>query len=810
MSAAVAQYAFGRAENSTTVVTDAINTAASGRTFLVISSDTGDMSDPTDNYDNTYIPCGSGNSNAGNQLRAWICVNGTGGTGHQVTGTKSSAGYPVMMLLDIPGALTSGAHDSGAYNQTGDDFTSFDITTSGASLAQADNLVIAAFTHGATGTTTASVASPFTMVGQEMDTGHYWPLAVASGNVNSTDPVTASFTREGANQTGLLIVVIKSAAGGSTTTLTADAASITETANDANLAMARVLLSSPATVTDTTSDANLARSLRLTADAASVAETASDAGFRRALAIGGASAEVNIGMPGAGLVRGRLFAADVGAVTLSENAAGLFYNPAVIADSHAVALSFSDAGVLRTRIFAADTAAITEAVPDAGLYRNRAVIAEPDAIALTGSDAQLIRPHSPLAADVASVAITARDAGLLRNPAILADPAPVSLAIRDTGADAVILTAGTSSFALAASDATMTRTILFAADSAGITESVSDAALLRASVLSAEPGAVALAGQDAGFLRSLLFQADGVSFATAMSDAMPANGRVLGAGAATFDALVSDAGLRRTLILAAEVASIGQTTADAGFEKGRKMAADGATLSASWHANSLLTARTMPADKVGFSLGVNGVVDPPILTRIFQTANYGATIPDGAFARALRLVITPFALAFAEYGQDYTLHAEPAAYSFMPRNAGMNKGVFVAAVHAPVSLQMRNADLLRNRRLLADVNTIRLNAAVNTTFLTASRAAFSVGTPDAPISKYRGLIAEAVQFAEQAKDANLARAVRLIASTATFTLNTQEGGDTPIYDGTMFETDFGSQIDTLSIDVVSEMMVLTA
>lgn len=216
MAAAVAQYAIGRTSNGTSVTTAAINTAGSGRTFLVVASDAGDMSTPTDNKSNTYTALGSGNSNAGNLLRAWICVNGTGGSGHQATGTKSSAGYPSMLLLEISGALTSGANDSGAYNQGGDDFTPYTLTTTGASLAQADNLVVGAFTHNNSGTTDATVGSPFTMVGQESDSTQYWPLAVASRNTSATDPVTVSFERTNPGmQTGLLIIVIKSAAGGS-------------------------------------------------------------------------------------------------------------------------------------------------------------------------------------------------------------------------------------------------------------------------------------------------------------------------------------------------------------------------------------------------------------------------------------------------------------------------------------------------------------------------------------------------------------------------------------------------------------------
>ncbi|VTU38259.1 hypothetical protein H4CHR_04379 [Variovorax sp. PBS-H4] len=216
MAAAVAQFAFGRAANSTTVTTAAMNTAGSGRSFLIISSDTSDMSTPTDNKSNTYVALGSGNNNAGNNLRAWLCVNGTGGTGHTASGVKVSAGYPVMMLLEISGALTSGANDSTSYAQGGDDATPYTISTAGSSLAQADNLVIAAFTHNASGSTNATVGSPFTIVGQEMDTNNWWPLAVAARNTSATTTVTASFERTNPGmQTGLLIIVIKSAVGGS-------------------------------------------------------------------------------------------------------------------------------------------------------------------------------------------------------------------------------------------------------------------------------------------------------------------------------------------------------------------------------------------------------------------------------------------------------------------------------------------------------------------------------------------------------------------------------------------------------------------
>lgn len=132
MVASVAQSSVGRTSGGTTVTTAAMNTVASGRTFLIISSDTGLMSTPTDNKGNTYTACGSGNSNAGNLLRGWICVNGTGGAGHTASATMSGNSYPVMVLMEISGALTTGAHDTGAYNQGPDDATPYALTTSGA------------------------------------------------------------------------------------------------------------------------------------------------------------------------------------------------------------------------------------------------------------------------------------------------------------------------------------------------------------------------------------------------------------------------------------------------------------------------------------------------------------------------------------------------------------------------------------------------------------------------------------------------------------------------------------------------------
>jgi hypothetical protein len=216
MAASIAQSAIGRTGGGTSIATAAIDTVASGRTFVIIGSDCGNMTGaPGDNKGNTFTPLGSGNSNSGNLLRGWICVNGTGGTNHIASATYSGTSYPVLVLLEISGALTSGANDSGAYNQGGDDATPYTLSTSGANLAQTDNLVIAAFTHNASGTTTATVGSPFTMVTQEMDTGSYWPLAVAARNTSADTTVTVSFERTNPGmQTGLLIIVIKSSAGG--------------------------------------------------------------------------------------------------------------------------------------------------------------------------------------------------------------------------------------------------------------------------------------------------------------------------------------------------------------------------------------------------------------------------------------------------------------------------------------------------------------------------------------------------------------------------------------------------------------------
>ena len=134
---AVANHAGGAGTSSTTTATTSSITSTTGNTFLVgvcsFGSSSPSAQSVTDNKGNTYTQIGTVNRNAtdGISISVFICVAGTGGSGHTFTGTMTGNNYVGVIALEISG--TTGVQDGTAKaNTSGTSFTSGNVTTTNA------------------------------------------------------------------------------------------------------------------------------------------------------------------------------------------------------------------------------------------------------------------------------------------------------------------------------------------------------------------------------------------------------------------------------------------------------------------------------------------------------------------------------------------------------------------------------------------------------------------------------------------------------------------------------------------------------
>lgn len=181
-----------------TVTTGNITTAASGSTFLIAAMDQsiGSYNTPTDSKSNVYVSVGSAIIGA-ECLAVWACVNGTGGASHNATVTDNGGtGLISAILVEILGAKTSGAIDSGSVADTLDDNSSPWTITSG-TFAQAVNLCCCFIGGGGVGGNPCVYSESVGLTVHATavtDGNNNFPLALAYKSTSATTAQSASFT----------------------------------------------------------------------------------------------------------------------------------------------------------------------------------------------------------------------------------------------------------------------------------------------------------------------------------------------------------------------------------------------------------------------------------------------------------------------------------------------------------------------------------------------------------------------------------------------------------------------------------------
>lgn len=190
------------ASTTASVSTTAVNTAEAGSLFVVlVSTDRLDViSTPTDNKGNTYTLVSSVVTSAGPRGSVYHCINGVGGTSHQVTGSLSSGAGIVVLFMEITGALQFSLVDrSGAQEDDTSPFTSPSITT-----LNRDDFLFASFTgNSATTPATHAISSASPSGGWTIPAGSdetdatFWTSCLAYQIVTDVGTYSSGFTEAG-------------------------------------------------------------------------------------------------------------------------------------------------------------------------------------------------------------------------------------------------------------------------------------------------------------------------------------------------------------------------------------------------------------------------------------------------------------------------------------------------------------------------------------------------------------------------------------------------------------------------------------
>lgn len=233
MAIAIGQHATGENGFSTTVSTTAINTAASGSTFVALG--TADSAPGASPISDTINGAASGNvwvnkavnvqfNGAQRWLNAWVCANGNGGTNHVLTLVNSGTGGITAALVELTGAATSSFDQVATLaSQSGTTLSAPSVTTT-----SANELVLAVFGRAGNSTLSAPTNS-FTLGDQVSDTSNECSMGWSSRVVSATGTYSTAATCSGnADYGSATLSFIAGAGGGVTETLAGQSVNSTE------------------------------------------------------------------------------------------------------------------------------------------------------------------------------------------------------------------------------------------------------------------------------------------------------------------------------------------------------------------------------------------------------------------------------------------------------------------------------------------------------------------------------------------------------------------------------------------------------
>ena len=447
----------GTSSGSTVTTGSGTSTGGSGNHgFLFVSFDPGvTISSISDSKSNTYTQLDSTRTADGRSAVYW-CENWTGGSSHTATVNFSGSAFPVAHLVEVTGALSSGAIDV----QTGVTAdSSYPITVNSGTLTQAANAVLMMCQDNrTTGGSGYASSSTLTVISAENDVASFWTSGVGYAITAATTDVAYQIDRNAApTNSGAHLIVVKEAASGYT--MTAAQGSYALTGQTANL------LYSPATYTA------FQTSFQSNAFQIYGGTLGSPGAYTLTAAQGSYSLSGQI----VTLRGGRRIACAQGAYTLSGQAASLLGGKIMSAAQGVYAITGSTAQIDYAITASQGTYSI---VGQAAILKiARQLSAAQGSYALSGQNASL-RVGRGISAAQGTYTLTGQDAALTYS-----------------GAGAKVLTAEQGSYSISGQAAIVAAARKLAAATGAYTLSGQAASLLTARLIAAAQGGYSLSGQ---------------------------------------------------------------------------------------------------------------------------------------------------------------------------------------------------------------------------------------------------------------------------------------------------------------------------
>lgn len=197
----------------TPITSTSVNTSASGSSFIVFCIGPASVTyTPTDSKSNTYVLQGTQQNNTSDNisLAAYLCTNGTGGTGHTFSLAMSVHAGLEFYAVEVTGGATTSILDQ-FFGNTGilGNPTPGPVTTT-----NANDLILSCFKNNGTTATSLTPAAGFTPVITTLSAGDVVVQQVVS-STGTYDP-SVTFAPSG-GRTQIITLALKAAGSGSFT-----------------------------------------------------------------------------------------------------------------------------------------------------------------------------------------------------------------------------------------------------------------------------------------------------------------------------------------------------------------------------------------------------------------------------------------------------------------------------------------------------------------------------------------------------------------------------------------------------------------
>ena len=202
--------------NTPTTLTAGINTGATGSSFLIVTCEySASLTTVTDTFSNSYSLLTS-QVTGSRLLSVYLCTNGSGGTAHKPTLTKSAGDVTACCFGEVTGGATTSLTD-GTAGTALDSSSPFNATVT--TTNPVDLVITAGSCDGASNPVTYTPGSGFTLHSTMSFTNgaNSDSIGIMYQRVTSTGTYGGNFTTSSGTNTAVITFALKEFAGVNTT-----------------------------------------------------------------------------------------------------------------------------------------------------------------------------------------------------------------------------------------------------------------------------------------------------------------------------------------------------------------------------------------------------------------------------------------------------------------------------------------------------------------------------------------------------------------------------------------------------------------